>query len=302
MISDMLMRGLLDGGAIRFACVHATALANRGVRLHDCGPVGAHIFGRALAAGVLSAPLLGEDERYTFSWQYTGAVGNVVVEVGAAGDVRGFLTRPILHDQVESEEEIYGTDGTITAVRSSPTKLLSTSTVPAGLMDVVEDLAYLYSTSDQVESGMVVMIGFNPDPENPVKVCQGVFLQAMPGCDPQRFERFRRRLQSDECRRVLAQEPVGMDMCQRLARSVHPTDEPDDPNLELVECPTPAYRCRCSRERSRELLRTLGNEDLQAAVDQGETLRLTCQFCRREYAFAGDEIAAALAKQQESDA
>ena len=46
-----------------------------------------------------------------------------------------------------------------------------------------------------------------------------------------------------------------------------------------------AFRCTCSRERTREALRTLPREELQAILDEDGFVEMDCQFCPAVYRF-----------------
>jgi molecular chaperone Hsp33 len=53
-------------------------------------------------------------------------------------------------------------------------------------------------------------------------------------------------------------------------------------------------RCRCSRERIEDVLRSLPEEDLAELVVDGR-IGVTCEFCSTRYSFSDDEVAALLA-------
>jgi molecular chaperone Hsp33 len=50
-------------------------------------------------------------------------------------------------------------------------------------------------------------------------------------------------------------------------------------------------RCRCSRERIEQVLRTLPADDLEHLVVDG-VVEVTCEFCSTHYGFSHEEIAA----------
>lgn len=282
-LNDFLYRGFFTNHNIRFAYASTKNLVNKAVLLHNCDPASAHVLGRALTAGVLTAPLLGVGERHSIAWRYNGALRTTIVEVGSRGDVRGMLNNTSLMQEADVRPDIYGTDGTINLVRSDRRRVLRTSTTKAALLDVADDLAFLFSTSDQVESGLVVLIGFKPNPKQPVKLCQGLLLQAMPDCDLQELDALRQRLQSEEFRDLLATEAVADNHFERLLGAL--TETPANYPYKIHACPPPEYACECNREKTLEVLKTLPRSELLSAHDNGEELAVNCQFCREHYVF-----------------
>lgn len=52
-----------------------------------------------------------------------------------------------------------------------------------------------------------------------------------------------------------------------------------------------AFGCSCSRERVENVLRTLGEIEVRAALDAAGRTTVRCEFCGREYRFALDDVA-----------
>ena len=50
------------------------------------------------------------------------------------------------------------------------------------------------------------------------------------------------------------------------------------------------YYCNCSIERVTKALISLGNKELQAMIDDGEPVRLHCDFCEKDYEFTIEEL------------
>ena len=54
----------------------------------------------------------------------------------------------------------------------------------------------------------------------------------------------------------------------------------------------PVYRCGCSRERTEEVLRSLGREELDAMIKEDHGAEVCCHFCEKKYQFTEEELAA----------
>ena len=47
----------------------------------------------------------------------------------------------------------------------------------------------------------------------------------------------------------------------------------------------PRFACTCSRERVRNMLRSLGTEEVEGILSERETVEVGCEFCGQQYRF-----------------
>lgn len=57
-----------------------------------------------------------------------------------------------------------------------------------------------------------------------------------------------------------------------------------------------SFRCRCSPEKVAGMLQSLGPDEARAAIAESGELRITCEFCNREYRLDEVDVAALFAK------
>ncbi|MCK5801424.1 MAG: Hsp33 family molecular chaperone HslO [Lentisphaeria bacterium] len=293
---DFLYRGILESEDTRLSYAVCTETVNTAVLRHGCDPLSAHLLCRALGAGVLAAPLLGPGETYTLRWEYEGAAKTVMVVVDADCQIRGFVANPEMLSCVDGEESVYGSGGRVTVVKGDADGCtLNTGTCEAALLDVVEDFAYFLCVSDQTETGMVVMVGFRQDPEAPVALCQGLMVQALPGCDPERFDIVRGRLGSSEVRALLSAPPRNDNHLELIARALAGNTDTLEP-LRLAASPSPRFQCQCTHERMRDVLAVAGATELRDMVEKREPVVVSCRFCSSRHTFDLEEIGELLAE------
>lgn len=289
---DVLYRGTLSNLRIGLSYVVATRVVNEAVVRHNCDPLSAHLLGRALGAGLLLSGVLGPAERYNLRWQYQGCVRTLLVDAGGDGTVRGFISPTDLSDHGGSKQEFFGDGGQISVVRSRGGRVLNSGTVQSILHDVVDDLTFYLSVSDQVETVMTVLIAFNPDPEQPVKLCRGLMLQAMPDTDLHQFERLREELAHPRVRALLARETEPDSLLPSLVNGLV-REEVEEPGLVYEACAAPCFQCTCSREKMDLVVRSLSYADRIDILQKGEALRINCQFCNHQYVMTLDDCRAA---------
>lgn len=287
-MDDLLIKGHFKGLNIAFAYAVTTRTVNEVVLLHNCDPAAAHILGRAITGALLSAAILPEKQRVNVCWKYKGILRTVLVDAGQDGTVRGFISPPQLNLEDDDPDALYGDIGDLQVVRSEEGKILNSGTAPVPLHDVANDLAYYHCISDQVETGLNAMIGFNADPENPVNLCQGWMIQALPGTDLIRFDRIRRRMEEPAFREQLARATD----CETLA-GLLTVGESGFTGLHSEPGSAPRFFCPCSREKMEAVVRTLPIPERMEIVKKGEPVAIQCQFCNRRYELTVDECIAA---------
>jgi molecular chaperone Hsp33 len=281
-MKDYLYKGRFEGLDVAFTYVVATEAVNEAVVRHDCDPVAAHLLGRAMAGTLLGAAVQSDGNRLNAYWRYQGALQTLVVDAGQDGSVRGFIHPTSLSHAEGAGEALYGDTGQLQLVVTREGQIIHSGTTPVPFQDVISDLAYFYCISDQVETGMNVMIGFRADPEKPVALCQGWMLQALPGADLERFSRIRARMDGEAFRSLMAQGSEADGYFESIAKTLV-GEESDFKGIELSEAPAPRFHCPCSKERMGAVVKSISVNDRMAMVKEGEDVAISCQFCGARY-------------------
>jgi len=283
-MKDLLYKGHFKGLDIAFTYAVTTESVNEAVVRHDCDPAAAHVLGRAMTGALLAAAVLPENQRLNVCWKYHGLLKTIVVDAGQDGTVRALVSPNQLGEFDDAHDGLYGEVGELQVVVSKDGKIASSGTTPVSLHDVVNDLAYHYCISDQVETGMCAMIGFRPEPENPVRLCQGWMVQALPNTDLERFDRIRRRMDAPAFRELLGRASGFEELAEALVGG-----EEGLYGIQKEVCPTPRFQCTCSREKMATVVRSLPIPERMELVKKGETVGIRCQFCNERYELAIDE-------------
>ncbi|MDH4249213.1 MAG: Hsp33 family molecular chaperone HslO, partial [Deltaproteobacteria bacterium] len=248
-MSDILLRGLIPEGNIRFAVCQASDVCGEAFRRHKPDALSGWLLSEALTCAVLLGVTLKDQEKITLRWMYDGPAGELMVDATAQGRVRGFPQRLRLLDQAVTLETALGKGGRIAAITSIPQKVLHTGITSAVFQDVPRDLAHLLSLSFQVESALAVgLIIPAVEPPRPVSTL-GLLLQPMPGADLDTFERLRNTVEHPEFRAWMEQHPRQPE--EVLARAVN------GHKVQVLESLIPVFACECSTEKVLNVLRML---------------------------------------------
>ncbi|MHB9139021.1 MAG: Hsp33 family molecular chaperone HslO [Victivallaceae bacterium] len=286
--SDYLIRGIFRNINARFVFAETTGTVSRGITLHDTDPVAAEIFSGALTVGTLVSALLNENEKYSLRWDYSGKVSSIIVDVNANCDVRGIIQEPHLMDKVSTEEEIYGEkDGFISATKSEAGKILNSGKTRTAFSDIVLDTGFFFSVSDQLETEFATAIEFKPDPQNPVEMAGGFMIQAMPGCNLDEFEKYRKNISQTAFSSILLENMPSEKKLWALAAIANGDSSiTSDKNLLSYEYGnSPGFRCGCSFEKMKMAISVLGRKELVALFMENEKPSVMCNFCLKKYHF-----------------
>ena len=294
-MNDRLYKGHFKGLDVAFSCALTTQTANDIIIRHNCDPAAAHLLGRALTGALLSAAVLPKDNRLNVCWKYQGMLKTIVADAGSDGTIRAFISPTQLGDS-EDLTALYGDIGDLQTVVSKAGTVLNSGTAPVSLQDVIKDLAYTHCISDQVETGMTALIGFNPDPECPVRICQGWMIQALPDCDLERFERIRHRMDHPAFRDLMTQQADPERAAALLA-----ADEEGFDGFYIEEGSRPRFECSCSKEKMAAVVRTLPIPERMEIVKKGEPIKVQCQFCNERYEMSIDDCTAAWNEKPDQD-
>jgi molecular chaperone Hsp33 len=281
-MKDFIYTGRIENYHIGFTFAVTTEAASKSVVMHNCDPVSAHVYCRAFTAALMAAQSLKEHEKYNFVWKYTGELKSIVVDVNADNGFRGFISPVDLANRVEESDDLHGDECRMDVVRSIGGKIITASSTESILQDVANDLCFFFSYSDQIETDMCVMVGFNPEVNNPVNLCQGLMLQALPDCNFDVLERIRKRLAEQPARDLLARHKESDNYFEDVLNHLFEGEE-EAPSFQFENRPTPYVDCTCSDEKVEFVASSLPQEDRDEMMEKNEDLRMHCEFCNKTF-------------------
>ncbi len=281
-MSDTMVRAIAKQAGVRgLACI-TTGLAQEAAQRHAAYPVAAAALGYGLTAGALLGGLLKVQERVALKVEGNGPLGKVVIEADAYGRVRGYVAVPdIAAPQTIDRAAVaaaIGSTGQLTVVKDLRIKSLYSSVVELENGELDKELTHYFNTSEQVPS--LAQIGVQMDGGS-IAAAGGLLIQAMPGHSPAEFARLAANIEGLPSLETLL--TGGLTPEDILARSFTGIE------YEVLESEPLAFRCSCSRERSRQALKMLDYDDILALLIEGEAT-VDCHFCYARYEFNRDDL------------
>lgn len=283
-MGDYLARAVGANGDFRiFACT-ATNLVEQARKRHNTWPVATAALGRTMiAALLLGANMKGEDI-LTLRVLGDGPLGAVVVTSDAKGRVRGYVQNPDVHLPSPKPGKLaVGAavgKGLLNITRDLGLKEPFTGSVELVSGEIAEDLALYLTKSEQTPSA--VSLGVLVEADNSVRAAGGLILQLLPGANEQVLKKLEENLASLPPVSTLVDEGKKPEdlvdlVCQGLPYKI------------VGDMPI-CFSCNCSRERLKNILISLGTEELEQMISEQGQAEVQCHFCAEKYKFDTTEL------------
>ncbi len=283
---DRIHRFVMADAMIKGAVVHATRMVKEMQANHNLGAVETLVLGQAyIAAALMGSGLKGKNDRLSLGIQCSGPIKGLDVDANVFGEIRGYLKVPRIEvekpEQVRSLSSLFGA-GFITVTKYlEDAKTPYTGQVELAYGSIAEDLAHYFLTSEQIPTGFKLSVAF--DENEQVIGAGGIFLQAMPGVDPDQVARAEEMIQSiDSLGQAFAEEKSPESVVEETFGELFP---------QMLENSRVEFFCRCSQDRMEGYLKGLAAEDQKDIVENGPfPLELRCHHCNSVYRFAQGAI------------
>ncbi|MFC5527030.1 Hsp33 family molecular chaperone HslO [Rhodanobacter ginsengisoli] len=272
-VDDVLHRFLLEHAGVRGALVRLGPAWREVVSHADYPPALQALLGEMLAASALLTGNIKLDGALSVELKSSGALRLLFAECSDRGRLRGLgrwnepLPEPLALDELA--EAVMAI--TIGNVERGQRYQGLVELQHAGLAESLEDY---FVRSEQLPARIVLVA----DGEHAV----GLMLQKMPdegghgaALDDDAWNRIVHLTATLQAGELLASAPE-----QLLYRLYH------EEAVRLFEPRSLAFGCSCSRERVTGMLRSLGRDEVEAALaSRGDEIEVICEFCAQHYHF-----------------
>lgn len=285
MSQDYIVRATAANHQLRLFAVTSRNLVEKARQIHGTSPVATAALGRLLTAGSMMGSMMkGEKDVLTLQIQCGGPIGGLTVTADASANVKGYVKEPmvVLPPNAQGKLDVSGAlgPGFLNVIRDIGMKEPYNGQTHLVSGEIAEDLTYYFATSEQVPSS--VGLGVLMDKDNHVKQAGGFIIQVMPFADEKVIDAVEASLK--EVHSVTALLEEGMtpeDMIHHLMGEL---------DVEILDHISTQYACNCSKERVSRAIASVGREEIESMVRDGETIEVNCDFCGSHYYFTVDEL------------
>lgn len=284
-MKDYLVKALGYNGQVRAYAVATTETVGEAQRRHHTWPTASAALGRAVTAGVMMGAMLKGDEKLTIKIEGGGPIGVILVDSNAKGEVRGYVTNPQVHFDLNEHGKLdvrraVGTEGMMSVVKDIGLRDYFTGQVPIVSGELGEDFTYYFTVSEQVPSSVGVGVLVNPD--NTIQSAGGFIIQLMPGTEDETITEIENHLQTiPPVSKMVQMGLTPEEILEQLLGEGH---------VQVLEKMPVSFECRCSRERISNALISLGKEEIEDMIETDGKAEAQCHFCNEKYHFSKEDL------------
>ena len=285
MSQDYIVRATAANHQLRIFAVTSRDLVEEARRIHDTSPVATAAVGRLLtAASMMGCMMKGEKDILTLQIQCGGPIGGLTVTADSQANVKGYVKEPCVILPPNANGKLDASSalgpGFLNVIRDIGMKEPYNGQTHLVSGEIAEDLTYYFATSEQIPSS--VGLGVLLDKENHVRQAGGFIIQVMPFAEEEVIATVEDTLKHmHSVTDLLEQGMTPEDMIRHLMGSL---------DVEIMDRIPTQYACNCSKEKVSRAVASIGKDDLQEMIDDGETIEVNCQFCGSHYYFTTEEL------------
>ena len=295
-MNDQLVRAMTKDGFVNAVAVTTKTLTERARQIHKTLPTATAALGRLLAAASMMGNMQKVDDgSITLQLKGGGPLGTLLAVSDAEGNVRGWVEHPqiSLLEKYRGKLDVgaaVGSDGTLTVIRDLRMKDPYIGSVQLVSGEIAEDITQYFAQSEQTPTACA--LGVLIDTDQSVRAAGGYLVQLLPGAPDDVIDRLEAGVQAAGA--ATAMLDGGLDAAGMLQKVLSGFE------VEILETQPIEYRCYCTRRRVESTLISLGKDELEQVVRDGETLHVDCQFCDQVYDFTPQDVAALLRTLEEA--
>lgn len=284
-MSDYIVRTTAADAQIRaFACT-TRELVEQARRAHNTSPVVTAALGRLLSAGAMMGSMLkGDKDLLTLQIKADGPMQGMTVTADSKGNVKGYANVPdvILPANSVGKLDVAGAvgAGVLNVIKDMGLKEPYVGQTALQTGEIAEDLTYYFAASEQVPSS--VGLGVLMEKDNTVRQAGGFIVQLMPFAEDEVIDRLEKNLSKISSVTTLLDNGNSPEqMLGILLEGLQP---------EITDTFPTAFYCSCDKKRVEKALISIGKQELQSMIDDGEEIEVNCHFCNTQYKFSIEEL------------
>jgi len=271
---DIVMPFVFESLPVRGAIIQLQKSWHRMLLGHDYDQPVLETLGHSAAASALIAQSLKFEGSITLQISGDGPLAMLVVQCTSDLELRGMASAERLDDDIAFTDLVRKARCAITVDAGAMERPYQGIVEVSGdsLADSIENY---YERSAQIPSHLHLVSDRN--------CCGGILLQQMPG---------EQRPVADDWRRLglLAATLRVRDVAEGLSPELLGRLFAED-DLRVFQPRDARFRCRCSRRRSEDVLKLLGEQETRELLTEQGKIEVTCEYCGRSRNFDSIDIA-----------
>ncbi len=294
-MADYIVRATAADGQIRAFAAYTKDVVEEARRRHNTSPTATVALGQLLTAGTMMGAMMKNDtDILTLQIRCDGPLGGLTVTADNQGNVKGYAVHPEVDVPVKNGQ-INVADaldlGVLNVIKDMGLKEPYVGQTILETSEIAKDLTYYYMNSEQVPSSVGLGVLMNKD--NTVKCAGGFIIQLMPFAEDATIDKLEENLKNvTSVTELLDHGCTPEGLLDALLGNL---------GIEVLDTLPTQFHCNCSKERVEKAVASVGREDLQAMIDDGEDIEVKCDFCNSTYKYTVDELKEILKESNEEE-
>ena len=294
-MTDYIVRATAADGQIRAFAAYTKDVVEEARRRHNTSPTATVALGQLLTAGTMMGAMMKNDtDILTLQIRCDGPLGGLTVTADNQGNVKGYAVHPDVDVPVKNGQ-INVADaldlGVLNVIKDMGLKEPYVGQTILETSEIAKDLTYYYMNSEQVPSSVGLGVLMNKD--NTVKCAGGFIIQLMPFAEDATIDKLEDNLKNvTSVTELLDHGCTPEGLLEALLGNL---------GIEVLDTLPTQFHCNCSKERVEKAVASVGREDLQAMIDDGEDIEVKCDFCNSTYKYTVDELKEILKESNEEE-
>lgn len=282
---DSLVRATALNNTIRVSAVVTTKLTEEARKRHNTFPVATAALGRTMnAALLLTWGLKEKDDTITVRIFGDGPLGGIIVDANSQGEVRGYVQNPKVDLPLNEKGklDVGGAvgQGNIYVTKDIGLKDPYTGSIPLISGEIGEDVAGYLARSEQIPS--LVSLGVLVNPDFTVAASGGIIIQVLPNTPEEVLVNIEENTAKLPPVSTLIKEGKGpKDIIKLYLEGLE---------VDFLEGKPLRFQCKCSAQRVKNVLVSLGQEELEDMLKKDGKAEVVCHFCNEVYNLGEAEL------------
>ncbi len=289
-MADYIVRATAANTQIRAFAANTTELVELARQHHNTSPVATAALGRLLTGSVMMGSMMkNTKDMLTIQVKCGGPIGGLTVTADSEGNVKGYVNNPdVILPPKNGKLDVGGAlgPGFLNVIKDMGLKEPYSGQTILQTGEIAEDLTYYFATSEQVPSS--VGLGVLMEKNNTVRCAGGFIVQVMPFIEDEVLSKLEKNIQDlQPVTTMLDNGHTPETMLEQVLKGL---------NVEITDTLPARFHCNCSKERIEKAIISIGRQDIQSMIDDGESIEVKCHFCNTAYQYSVQELEGLLEK------
>ena len=279
---DKFYKAMIFDNQLTVSVIETTQMVQQAIDIHNLSPVCAAALGRTLTVCTfMSQGLKSEKDKLSVTVSGDGVGGKITVCGNGELQMRGYIDNPQADLPLKENGKLdvggcVGKKGRITVIKSMGLKDPYSGSCELVSGEIAEDFTAYYVFSEQQPTAIALGVKIGTD-GNCVGA-GGVIIQALPGASEESLVKGEEIINNLKNLSTLIEQHGALHILKEYFGDVEYTEY------------QPKYQCLCSREYLEKILISLGKTELNDIIEKQGEIKVSCEFCRKEYTFNGQDV------------